>query len=73
MSRELSWPDARAADVAYRSDRLRDTSSPASLRRALVLEQMDEDRRISAAAAFVIFMFGCGCGAFWTIFLTWIF
>lgn len=73
MNRELSWPDVGATEPACRSGHLHDAASTAGLRRALALEQMDEDRRISAAAAFVIFMFGCGCGAFWTIFLTWIF
>lgn len=73
MSRELSWPESGATEAAYQGDGLHDAPSPVSLPRALALEQLDEDRRISAAAAFVIFMFGCGCGAFWTIFLTWIF
>jgi len=39
----------------------------------MALEELEEDRRISTAGAFFMFMFGFGCGVFWTIFLTWVF
>ncbi len=43
-----------------------------SFGRMLALEQADEDRRLSTAGAFSMFMFGFGCGAVWTILLTWL-
>lgn len=36
------------------------------------LEQIDEDRRISAVGAFSMFILGAGCGVFWALTLTWL-
>lgn len=67
MKRELSWAEGHAADAEYAEYRR------AMLHQALVHEQIEEDRRLSAAAAFFIFLFGVVCGAFWTFVLGWIF
>lgn len=43
-----------------------------SLGHMLTLEHTDEDRGLSASTAFSMFLFGFGCGAVWTILLTWL-
>lgn len=75
MKGELSWPQGAEADYLRAPDSatVEAHRRQASLERALVLDQIDEDRRLSAAAAFFMFMFGFGCGAVWTILLSWMF
>ncbi len=79
MDRELSWPNGRTAGLEDRLRVGRVSGLPidagnrrGTLEQALAFAQMEEDRRISTAGAFLMFMFGFGCGAFWTILLTWL-
>ena len=53
-----------ASDSRHRPDRTTHT---------LLARPMEEDRRLPAAGAFIMFMFGVGCGGFWTMLLTWMF
>lgn len=46
---------------------------PEQATHALLARPFEEDRRLPAAGAFIMFMFGVGCGAFWAILLTWMF
>lgn len=47
--------------------------SGGALERALAFEQLTENRSLSTTGAFFMFIFGFGCGAFWTVVLGWIF
>jgi hypothetical protein len=82
MKTELHWQQIHAAQAQSPSNRLgtgglnsRPIDAEARRRlfsQMLTLDQADEDRRLSAAAAFSMFIFGFGCGAVWTVLLTWL-
>ena len=83
MKRELSWLEPRTMQAGYSDDRLYAGAASGlapdpephcgPLDHTYLLEQADEERRISIAGAFIMFMFGFGCGVFWTVLLTWLF
>jgi hypothetical protein len=80
MDRNLNWQDTTMIALDDRRRIRTPLRRPGdhrvghmSLEQALTFEQMDEDRRISTAGAFFMFMFGFGCGAFWTIVLSLLF
>lgn len=83
MERELAWPGPSRTRNRCPDDpaqpqllsRQPAVSGPASgpLQPAFVLEQYDEDRRVSTAGAFSMFLFGVISGAVWALFLTWLF
>lgn len=83
MKRELNWLEPQNAQAGFPEDGLYAgslnglASDPkhrqVPLDHAFLMEQEDDDRRLSVAGAFIMFMFGFGCGVFWTILLTWFF
>lgn len=80
MKREMSYPIRQSAFSDGRLAAGPAARSPVNRRRhrgvtvsAYDLEQMDEDRNLSIVGAFYMFMFGFGCGIFWTVMLTWLF
>ena len=82
MKTELHWQQVHAAQAQRPPDRLGSSrlggvpmeadTGRRSFGRMLAIEQADENRRLSTAAAFSMFIFGFSCGAVWTIFLTWL-
>ncbi|MGI9420443.1 MAG: hypothetical protein ACR2RA_21695 [Geminicoccaceae bacterium] len=88
MKTELDWPETQAVQGLRLSDHLAvepatsraiATDQPIdsvmareAFQHLLAFEQRDGDRRLSAAAAFFLFLFGVGCGAIWMMVFSWL-